>query len=49
MRSFGGSTWLPNRQNIATQKRAFPGFSEGLKMTELGFKWKGTAALVVTD
>ena len=50
MRSFGGSTWLPKQQNIVTQKRVFPGFFElGLKMTEVGFKWKGTAAPVVIE
>ena len=36
-----------NRQNIVAQKGAFPRFFEGLKMAQVMYKWKGTAAPVI--
>ena len=44
----GKSTCCDTWKNM-TQKRAFPRFFEGLKMAEVGYKWKSTVTPVVIE
>ena len=42
-----GNLKLP--MHIVTQKRAFRGFFEGLKMAQVGYNWEGTVAPMLIE